>query len=300
MKLRLGTRSSALARAQADGVAAALRRAGHEVEVAARRVAGDRGGGPADKSRWVSELDEALRAGEIDLAVHSAKDVPGDLAAGVRIAAVPVREDARDVLCGASSLAMLPIAARVGTASLRRAAALRAARQDLEPVAVSGNVDTRLARLAEGAYDALVLARAGLRRLGREEAEGTALDPDVMLPAPGQGALALCAREGDAQVASVLTALDDPRSHRALRAERAVGVALGASCRTPIGVLAEDAAGDFLRVRAFVGRPDGAVWLRDELTGPAGAPEALGEAVAARLRVAGAQELLAELEREAA
>lgn len=299
MRLRLGTRSSALARAQADQVAGALRRTGHEVDVVARRVAGDRGTGPPDKSRWVSELDEALRRGEIDLAVHSAKDVPGELADGVRIAAVPLREDARDALCGAPSLAALPRAARVGTGSLRRAAALRASREDLEPVAVSGNVDTRLARLAEGAFQALVLARAGLRRLGRDDAVGTILDPDVMLPAAGQGALALCTREDDAEVADVLAGLDDPASRRALHAERTVVLALGASCHTPVGVLAEDAERGTLRLRAFVGRPDGAVWLRDELTGPGDESEALGDAVAARLRVAGAQELLAELEQQA-
>ena len=182
--MRIGTRGSALALAQAGTVARAL-----GAELVTITTTGDRDRGALDKERWVRELDAALLAGEVDLAVHSAKDVPAVLAAGIEIVAVPERADPLDALCGAPSLAALAPGARVGTSSLRRAAQLRALREDLEIAELRGNVDTRLARLAAGDYDAIVLARAGLDRLGRgAEASGALTE---LLPCAGQGALAI-------------------------------------------------------------------------------------------------------------
>jgi hydroxymethylbilane synthase len=286
VSLRIGTRGSALALAQARQVADALG-GGELVEIA---TAGDRGAPGGDKSRWVAELERALLDAEVDIAVHSAKDVPGELAAGLAIAAVPARADARDVLVGAASLDALAPGARVGTSSLRRAAQLRAAREDLEIVSMRGNVDTRLRRQAEGEWDAIVLARAGLERLGRASEAGGALDPAVFVPAPGQGALAVETRVGDeARVAG----LDDPESHARLRAERALTVALGASCHTPVGAYAEALDGGFA-LTGFAGLPDGSLWVRDRLEGSD--PEALGRAVAERMLAAGAGEILRQAE----
>ena len=181
--MRIGTRGSALALAQAGQVADAL----GDAELVPIITSGDRDRARGDKERWVREIDAALLRGDVDLAVHSAKDVPARLADGIVIVAVPPRADPRDALCGAGGLAALAERARVGTSSVRRAAQLRALRADLEIVELRGNVDTRLRRLAEGAYDAIVLARAGLERLGRgEEATATL---DEMVPAAGQGAL---------------------------------------------------------------------------------------------------------------
>jgi hydroxymethylbilane synthase len=257
------------------------------VEIA---TAGDRGAPGGDKSRWVAELERALLDGEIDVAVHSAKDVPGELAAGLTIAAVPARADARDVLVGAASLDALEAGTRVGTSSLRRAAQLRAAREDLEIVSMRGNVDTRLRRQAEGEWDAIVLARAGLERLGRIAEAGGALDPAVFVPAPGQGALAVETRVGEE---GVVAALDDLESHARLRAERALTAALGASCHTPVGAYAEALDGGFA-LTGFAGLPDGSLWVRDRLEGDD--PEALGRGVADRMLAAGAAEILREAE----
>jgi hydroxymethylbilane synthase len=282
--LRIGTRGSALALAQARLVAEALG-GGELVEIA---TAGDRGAPGGDKSRWVAELERALLEGEIDVAVHSAKDMPGELAEGLRIAAVPRRADPRDVLVGAASLEDLPPGARVGTSSLRRAAQLRAARADLEVVAVRGNVDTRLRKLEEGEWDAIVLAAAGLARLGRTRPGQATLAGFV--PAPGQGALAVEARAGDEGVGAAVAGLDDPASHACLRTERALTRGLGASCHTPVGAHATAAGDGRLALEAFAGRPDGSVWVRDRLEG--GEPEDLGRAVAERMLAAGAAEVL--------
>ena len=189
--IRIGTRGSALALAQAAWVAERLP---GDTELVTITTAGDRGADQADKSRWVSELERALLAEQIDLAVHSAKDVPAELAEGLTLVAIPERADPSDVICGAQSLASLGAGARVGTSSLRRTAQIRADRDDLEVVSVRGNVDTRLRRLAEGSFDALVLAAAGLVRLGRAGEIGGALEQ--LVPAAGQGALALEARPG--------------------------------------------------------------------------------------------------------
>jgi hydroxymethylbilane synthase len=278
--VRIGTRGSALALAQARQVAGRLDGA----ELVTVTTAGDRGEPATDKERWVRELDAALLAGEIDCAVHSAKDVPAALPEGVVIAAVPARADARDALCGAGALGALSAGARVGTSSLRRAAQLRALREDLDVVDLRGNVDTRLRRLAAGEYDAVVLAAAGLQRLGRAS-EGAPLDE--LVPAPGQGCLAITTRAGDE--ASV-AALGDAASARALQAERALVRALGADCHTPVGAHARAADGGALRLTAFVGAVDGSAWVRDELDGEDAA--ALGQRVAARLLATGAREVL--------
>jgi hydroxymethylbilane synthase len=295
--IRLGTRRSALALAQARWVAERLE---DEVELVPIRTAGDERRGPApetsDKARFVKEIEEALMAGEIDLAVHSAKDVPGELPDGLDIVGVPARADARDALCGAGSLAELAEGAVVGTASVRRRSALLALRPDLRIQGLRGNVDTRLRRLAEGAYDAIVLACAGLHRLGRDD-EGVPLAE--LVPAPGQGCLALEARAAHEAVAAAAAALTDTDALTALTAERALVATLGASCHTPVGAYAEP-LGETLRLTAFVGLPDGSHWIRDTLEGSPSDPVALGAEVADRLAAAGAGEVLAAAELEAA
>jgi hydroxymethylbilane synthase len=286
--IRLGTRGSALALAQARWVADRLP---GEVELVTITTSGDRGA-HADKSRFVKELEEALLRGEIDLAVHSAKDVPGVLPEGLSIVGVPERADPLDALCGAGSLADLPDGALVGTASIRRRAQLAALRPELEVRDLRGNVDTRLRRLEEGDFDAIVLARAGLERLGRGEA-GVALGE--LVPAPGQGCLALEARADDAAVAEAAAALTDQGALTALTAERALVTGLGATCDTPIGALAERTGGtegDALRLTAFLGHPDGSRWIRDRLEGDPADPATLGRTVAERLASAGASDLL--------
>jgi hydroxymethylbilane synthase len=289
--IRIGTRSSALALAQANAVGKSLA-ALDEYEIVVITTAGDRGEGVADKSRWTSDLERALLAGEVDLAVHSAKDVPGELASGTVIAWIPAREDPRDVICGVRSLAELAPGARVGTSSLRRASQLRALRHDLEIVELRGNVDTRLRKLAAGEADAIVLAAAGLKRLGREREIGGYLDE--LLPAPGQGALIVQGR-----IDNPLTSL--PARGPAepfVAAERALAHALGASCNTPLGALADLGGdrphrGNSLRLRGWVGLPDGAHWIADELSGPS---DDLGAKMAERMLAAGARELLQQAE----
>ncbi len=287
-RLRVATRGSALALVQSGTIADALRAAwpGLEVEVVVVRT----GVRPLDdKSRFVKEIEDALLAGDADLAVHSAKDLPGEIPKGLAIVAVPERADARDALCGASALDGLARGATVGTASLRRRAQLLAARPDLRVPELRGNVDTRLRRLSEGAFDAIVLAAAGLARLGREV--GVPLAPELMVPAPGQGCLALEARIDDERARVLTQALDHVDSHRLLLAERAVARQLDAGCQTPLGVHARP-HGAGLRLRAFVGRPDGRESVRAALTGTGDAPEALGIALADILLSKGARELL--------
>jgi hydroxymethylbilane synthase len=300
--MRIGTRRSALALAQAQLVADRLKAGGQvDAEIVPITTSGDRGVGAEDKSRWVAELEDALLSGEIDLAVHSAKDVPGELADGLALHGTPPRAAATDVVCGAKGLEALAEGARVGTSSLRRAAQLRAARADLDVVAMRGNVDTRLGKLADAAGDlqAIVLARAGLERLGREAEIGGELDPARFVPAPGQGVIALEGRLGDARAQQAAAAISDRPTFACLIAERTVARALGADCHTPLGAHAALDAGRQLRLRAWVGLPDGSAWAGDELLGELDEPEALGREVAARLRLAGAAELLAQAERMA-
>jgi hydroxymethylbilane synthase len=288
--IRLGTRGSALALAQARLVADRLPSA----RLVPITTAGDRGSRD-DKSRFVKEIEEALLSGEVDLAVHSAKDVPAEVPEGLSIVGVPSRADPLDALCGADSLDELVEGAVVGTSSVRRRAQVLALRPDLSVRELRGNVDTRLRRLAEGGFDAIVLARAGLIRLGRAE-EGSPL-PDLV-PSPGQGCLVLEARSDDETAREVAATLTDPEALAALTAERALVSALQATCNTPIGAWArpEDGA---LRLTAFVGLPDGSHWIRDDLDGGAGDPVALGREVARRLETAGARDVLAEAERAA-
>ncbi|HWI73839.1 MAG TPA: hydroxymethylbilane synthase [Baekduia sp.] len=282
--MRLGTRGSALALVQARAVADAL---GGDAEIVEITTSGDRGIA-GDKARWIDTIEDALERGEIDLAVHSAKDVPAAslLRPGMALAAVLGREDARDALVGAASLDDLPAGARVGTASLRRRAQLLAVRDDLEVVALRGNVDTRLRKLRDGECDALILAAAGLRRLGRADEIGALLDPAVFVPAPGQGALAIEGR-------SIPEGLVDAAADAALRAERSVVEALDATCDTPVGVHHDGVA-----LHAFVGMPDGSAWLRDSVVadGAGGAASLLVQ----RLDSMGARDLLARAAEQAA
>jgi hydroxymethylbilane synthase len=293
--VRIGTRGSALALAQAQPIADAL---GGELVVIT--TSGDRNRAAGDKGRWVAEIERALLDGEVDLAVHSAKDVPAELADGLTLLPSPPRADPRDALCGAPSLDALAAGARVGTSSLRREAQLRALRPDLEVAELRGNVDTRLRRLADGDFDAIVLATAGLERLGRwvdgdgvrlaDGADAPATRLAEMLPAAGQGTLALEARaDRDDVRQAVSAALADDLATASLAGERALVRALDADCHTPVGAHAEPAGGGW-RLCAFVGRPDGSAWVRDELEGTD--PETLGAEVAGRLLAAGAAEVL--------
>jgi hydroxymethylbilane synthase len=301
--MRIGSRRSALALAQTQLVADHLERVLREsCELVPITTSGDRpqepGGGAreGDKSRWVLELERALTAGEIDLAVHSAKDVPGELAEGLELLGAPTRAGVEDVLCGAHSIEELAAGARVGTSSVRRAAQLRAARDDLKVVAIRGNVDTRLRKLADGGLDAIVLARAGLERLEREAQIGAVLDPVRFVPAPGQGILALEGRAADARAREAVKQITDADTFACLLAERAVASALAASCNTPLGAHAVPAGCGCLNLRAWVGLPDGSAWIVDELIGGFYDPEALGRRVAERLNAAGAEELLGRAE----
>jgi hydroxymethylbilane synthase len=301
--MRIGTRRSALALAQARLICDRLEIGQHdECEIVPITTRGDRGEAVEDKSRWVAELERALLDGRIDLAVHSAKDVPGELAEGLSLHGTPARAAAGDVVCGAPGLDALEQGARVGTSSIRRIAQLRAAREDLVLVAVRGNVDTRLRKLAEGVedLDAIVLARAGLQRLKRESEIGGELDLERFVPAPGQGILALEGRAGDTRVQAAVAAITDSCTLACLRAERALAAWLSATCHTPLGAHASPAAENGLLLRAWVGLPDGSAWVADELLGSLEEPVALGRSVAARLVQVGAGELLARAQEMAA
>ena len=289
--IRLATRGSALALAQAGMVASLL---GDDVEIVEVKTSGDAQRAVGDKSRWVKEIEEALLDGRADLAVHSAKDVPGELHEGLAIVGVPARADARDSLCGAAALADVPEGAVVGTSALRRRAQLLAARPDLDVRDVRGNVDTRLRKLADGEYDVLVLAAAGLERLGRA-GDGVPVPDDVFTPAPGQGCLALEARADNERVRDLAAAVTDRSALTALTAERALVTALEATCDTPVAAHAVSLDdGARLRISAFAGMPDGSRWIRDALDGDAADPAALGRSVAERMLLAGAGELLAD------
>jgi hydroxymethylbilane synthase len=299
--LRIGTRGSSLARAQAEHVAALLGALDPptEVEIVILRVSGGEEGvgGPAsDKSRWVDLIEQALDQRRIDLAVHSAKDVPGVLGDGLALLGAPPRADAADVLCGASGVETLAAGARVGTSSLRRAAQLRAAREDLRVVVLTGNVDTRLRRLDAGELDAIVLAHAGLQRLGLDERVSAVLDTQRFVPAPGQGTIALEGRLGDERVAALARAISDPGAMTCLLAERALARELEASCDTPLGAHAARSGPGRLLLRGWVGLPDGSAWESAEALGEHEDPDALGAACAARLRRRGAAELLRRAE----
>jgi hydroxymethylbilane synthase len=290
--IRIATRGSALALAQARQVA--------EMLGGAQLVEVSSDGEPGDKARFVRGVERALLAGEAEVGVHSAKDVPAEIPDGLVIAAVPVREDAADVWIGAgASLDEVPEGGRVGTASLRRRAQLLAARPDLRVEELHGNVDTRLKKLGKGEVDAIVLAAAGLRRLGREDEAAFAISSEAMTPAAGQGALVLQTRADDEASRNAVAKIGDDVSLHELTAERTVVALLDATCATPIGVHAriasssEKAAGEeVLTVDAFVGLPDGSEWLRDRVEGDSHEPEEVGRFLAERLRSAGARDIL--------
>jgi hydroxymethylbilane synthase len=296
--MRIGTRGSPLALAQARHVAELL----GGTEIVTIRTTGDAPPAEtadsttpagADKSRWVDALETALLRDEIDLAVHSAKDVPAELAQGLSLLGAPARAAVEDVLCGAESLESLPHGACVGTGSVRRAAQLLAVREDLQVVSVTGNVDTRLRKLAQGECDALVLARAGLQRLGREQEIGAVLDPERFVPSPGQGTLALEGRADEAATREAVEAIGDKDAFACLLAERALAGALEASCNTPLGAWARPAGCGCLEMRAWVGLPDGSAWLSDGVPGGFYEPAQLGRRLAERMMAVGAEDLLA-------
>ncbi len=278
--LRIGTRGSALALVQARWVASRL---GPGTEIVEITTVGDRGLGVGDKSRWISTLESALLDGSVDAAVHSAKDVPGELAEGTVLAAVPEREDVADVLVGS-------LGPRVGTASLRRAAQLRAMDGALTITEIRGNVGTRLRKLDAGEFDGIVLARAGLSRLGISRP----VEPLGLVPAPGQGALAVQTR---LDRAAEMAGLSDPETLACVTAERELAAALGASCNTPMGAVARRAAGSGseLELTGWVGLPDGSEWITDTLVGR---PESVASELAARMVAVGARELLERAEQQ--
>src|SRR4051812_21859642 len=264
----------------------------------------DRAGGRPrinDKARFVKEIERALLAGEVDLGVHSAKDLPTDLPDGLEIAGVLEREDPRDAYIGSvSSWGDVPEGARIGTSSLRRRAQILARRPDLDVVDVRGNVDTRLQKLHAGEYDGLVLAAAGLHRLGRAHEISFALERDEMLPSPGQGIVAIEANHTLDRTVTAAESITDRGALGMLSAERAITAALDASCNTPLGANATLERGGRMRLRAFCALPDGSEWLRDELEADASEPESLGNALAQRMRAAGAADILARAEETAA
>lgn len=305
--LRLGTRRSTLALAQARLVAEALTaRTGRAVDLVGVTTRGDTSSAELSQiggtGVFVSALRDRLLAGDVDFAVHSMKDLPTGPTPGLRLAAVPEREDPRDVLAARHglTLAELPPGARIGTGSLRRAAQLRALDRvygwglDVEPV--RGNVDTRLGKVASGELDAVVLARAGLARLGRLSAVTEVLDLDRMLPAPGQGALAVECRDDRGGTAELLGVLDDPATRAAVTAERTVLAALEAGCSAPVGAYAEAAGpgGGELRLRALVAAVDGSASVQLSTTGPLGDAETLGRRLAADMLARGASALMGE------
>ena len=301
--IRLGTRRSLLARTQSGHVADLIRPLGRQVELVEITSDGDRTQaagtpltGASSTGVFVSALRDALLAGEIDVAVHSLKDLPTYPTEGVALAAVPAREDPRDVVVARDglTLAELPAGARVGTGSPRRAAQIRALGLGLDLVGVRGNVDTRIGKVRSGEYDAVVLARAGLARIDRLDEVSEVLDPLQVLPAPGQGALAVECRADDAALRAFLAELDDPFARAAVAAERAVLATLEGGCAAPIGSLAEVAEGEDgteLWVRAAVLSPDGSRAIRLSATGPVHDAAGVGTRLAEEMLAEGAAAL---------
>ncbi len=303
--LRVGTRASLLARTQSETVAAALRRAlDRDVVLVEVTTEGDVSAAPlasmGGAGVFVSALREALLRGEVDVAVHSLKDLPTDPADGIALAAVPLREDPRDVVVARDGLTLgeLPPGSRVGTGSPRRAAQLHALGMGLEIVDIRGNVDTRIGKVTSGDLDAVVLARAGLARIGRLDEVTEVLDPLQMLPAPGQGALAVeCRSDDEFLVDQVRLALDDDRTRAAVTAERTVLNALEAGCSAPVGALAEVAEGDDgdeLWIRAVALSHDGVVAVRRSATGTPDNAVGVGQRLAAEMLDEGADTLIKE------
>ena len=296
MKVRIGSRGSALALWQAEHVRQRLAALGHEASIRVITTTGDRvqdrrleevGG----KGAFLKEIEEAMLAGEVDLAVHSLKDVPTALPAGLRLCGVLERADPRDAVLSSAGLALkrLPAGARVGTTSLRRRAQVAALRPDLVLQDLRGNVDTRIRKLREGACEAVLLAVAGLERLGRRGEATEVLEAEAFLPAPGQGAIALECRDGDGQVAAAVAPLDHAPTARAVAAERALLAGLQGGCNVPLGAYAVEEDGA-VRLTAFVARPDGSGLLRGQARDAD--PRRAGAALAEQLLARGARELM--------
>ncbi|WP_328329889.1 hydroxymethylbilane synthase [Kribbella sp. NBC_00382] len=288
--IRLGTRRSALATVQANHIADKLRALGHEVEIVLITTTGDTNRAPVEQiggtGIFVSALRDALLAGEIDIAVHSLKDLPTYPEKGLTLGAIPEREDSRDVLVARDGLSLgeLPTGALVGTGSARRQAQLEALGLGLELTGIRGNVDTRIAMVTDGKLDAVVLARAGLARLGRLSEVTETLDPIQVLPAPGQGALGIECRDDDVAVLEALAPLEDPAVRAAVTAERQMLATLEAGCTAPVGALAEVVDGEDgpeLWLRGALGQ-DGGV-RRLSANGPVDDPQALGRRLANEL-----------------
>ncbi len=303
--LRLGTRGSLLALAQSRWVAGELGvNGGPEISLEVIRTLGDQHLDQplhelSGKGVFTRELDEALLGERVQLVVHSLKDLPTELPEGLCIAATPARVDPRDVLVGPegehTTLASLKEGAVVGTSSLRRVALLQAFRRDVTPRTIRGNVDTRLRKLDEGQFDAIILAAAGLTRLGLARRASERLERTSWLPAPGQGALAIVTRSEDAETRELVGALNDPDSLAAVSAERTFLEALGGGCQVPIGALGIP-YDEKLRLWGLVASPDGRRVVRGDLTGSLADPQALGHTLAAHLKERGAVEILAELD----
>ena len=295
-RLRIGSRGSQLALWQANHISALLRERGHEVELEIIKTTGDKITDVAlakvgTKGMFTKEIEEALAEGRIDLAVHSLKDLPTELSPGFEIAAVTTRENPRDVFCSRNyeSIEDLPRGALVGTSSLRRQAQLKAVRPDLEIRPLRGNVDTRLRKLEAGEYDAIILAAAGLNRLGKTQLVRQVIPFEVMCPAAGQGALGIEIRAGDSVTRQHLAFLDDAEAHATTTCERALLNKLGGGCQVPIGAFAEVREGR-LHLEAIVAEPDGSKILRESLDGTD--PVQLGESVGEVLLQRGGEAIL--------
>jgi hydroxymethylbilane synthase len=302
--LRLGTRSSPLARWQAEWVAAQLQTRGVAVQMVHITTQGDVKAGPlgqiGGQGLFTKEIQRSLLTGAVDLAVHSLKDLPTAPVEGLALAAVPPRENTSDVLIGrtASRLEDLPPGARVGTGSPRRRAQLLHFRRDLDLLEIRGNVDTRLRKLDEGEFDAIILAHAGLNRLGLAHRITQVIPPEIMLPAVGQGALGLETRASDAQTRQAIEPLNDPPSHQAVLAERTVLSALRAGCLAPVGVWARVVDDNNLILDAVVLSDDGRQRLFATGSGPLQAAEQLGQQIAAELSNQGALQLIEHARRD--
>jgi hydroxymethylbilane synthase len=314
-RLRIGSRGSQLALWQANHISALLRERGHEVEIEIIHTTGDKITDVAlakvgTKGMFTKEIEEALAAGRVDLAVHSLKDLPTELPNGFDIAAITKREDPRDAFCSRkySKIEDLPQGGRVGTSSLRRQAQLKAIRPDLEIHPLRGNIDTRLRKLEQGEYDAIILASAGLRRLGKTELIKQIIPAEMMCPAAGQGALGIEIRAGDEKIRELLKFLDDPAARAATTCERALLNSLGGGCQVPIGAFAEVCAAESprlakaarhaphsgekfqLHLESIVADPDGSKVLRDSRDGDD--PEKLGNEAGAALLARGGDQIL--------
>jgi hydroxymethylbilane synthase len=299
LRLRIGSRGSQLALWQANHIAARLRERGHEVEIEIIHTTGDKVLDVAlakvgAKGMFTKEIEEALASAQVDLAVHSLKDLPTELSGKFEIAAIPAREDPRDSFCSVhyGSIGALPHGARVGTSSLRREAQLKSLRPDLVVHALRGNVDTRLRKLESAEYDAIVLACAGLRRLGRMEVVRQVIPVEEMCPAAGQGALAIEIRTEAVAVRDALAFLDDGPSRAETDCERALLRKLGGGCQVPIGANANWHDGE-LRLQAVVASPDGSVVLRESANGHNASR--LGEEVGAKLLERGGGKILEQV-----